>query len=65
MIRKVRSSTEDFVAGGGKGFFPSVHSLTSQLIASPAMADIPVSHNQRRTSVEASTPACSGALLSE
>lgn len=45
--------------------FLSVYWLTSQLMASPAMAENPVSHNQRRTSVVASTPACSGALLSE
>lgn len=39
--------------------------LTSQLIASPAMAANPVSHNQRSTSVVDSTPACSGRELSE
>lgn len=41
------------------------HSLIPQLIASPPMAANPVSHSQRRTSVVASTPVCSGSVLSE
>lgn len=39
--------------------------LTSQLIASLAIAENPVSQSHRRTSVVASTPACSGLELSE
>jgi len=60
-IRKERIRSR----GEGTRMFARTECLTSQLMASPAMAENPVSHNQRRTSVVASTPACSGALLSE
>lgn len=42
-----------------------IQKQTSQLIASPAMAENPVSHSHLNTSVVASTPACSGLELIE
>lgn len=64
-VKSCFSCCQRFGYASGLGKCQGMCRLTSQLIASLAIAANPLFHNHRSTSVVASTPACSGLAFSE